>query len=252
MKTGKKQGSQRLSRSYKRAILRLLAALTLPISFHVLAQSKATIRGTIVDQDTQRPIPLVNVVVRDTPYGATTDTHGRFEINNIVADIYVIEFSHVAYKKRIHVLEKAQGDTITFSIELQEEPVPLPEISITAKQSESDRLFQPYASTIITSEQINRTGATRLTQVLRSFEPGIIYSISPRMGRRISSHERVPFLIFLDGAYVQYIPGSLDHIIDVHQIERIEVSRWVGASPNLGPGTSDRIIQIFTKQPRVK
>jgi len=207
-----------------------------------LAQYKGRVSGKVVNMETKAPIGLVNLVLKDTPLGAATDTLGNYEIRSITPDLYVLEIRHVAFKPRFHVLRIRPGENITLMVELEPETIRLEEVEVSADAAEAKRLHQTYASTVIKEEEIKRSGALRLTDVLRSFEPGSL-SRNPRR-----PFERAPFIIYLDGAYVAYIQGSLDNIVDVSQIERIEISRWVGAAPNFGPGASDRVLQIFTKK----
>lgn len=219
--------------------------------FPTFAQTPTLIRGTIIDAQTHQPIPIVNVVVKGTPYGAATDSAGHFELRNLPADLYVLEFRHVAYKKRIHVLALKPSERVTFTVELEEEAITIPEVEITSKPEEARRIAQTYASTIITAQHIESIGAKKLSDVLQSFEPGMQPNPSSRRrGLTFPTHTWVPYFIYLDGTYVQFIPGGIDNIVDVRQIEKIEISRWVGTAPNVGPGTSDRVIQIFTKKSR--
>jgi hypothetical protein len=215
-----------------------------------LAQPSTLIRGRIIDALTREPIPIVNVVVTNTPYGAATDSAGMFQIVDLPSDLYVLEFRHVAYQKRFHVLRLRPSEQVTFTVEMHGETIKLPEVDVAATPEEARRLKQTYASTIITAVQIERSGANKLSEILQAYEPGASVSPQARRRRLFSASSWAPYLIYLDGAYVQYISGGLDNIVDVGQIERIEVSRWVGASPNVGPGTSDRVIHIYTTRPR--
>ncbi len=210
--------------------------------------ASTSIRGRIIDQDSRTPVALVNVIVKNTRFGAATDSAGRYEIPGLPPDLYVLEFRHVAYKTRMHVLPLRNNERVTIDVEIEQQPIPLSEVTVTERSIKTKKLHQAFASTVVTEEQIVRVGARTLTDVLRAFEPGALPSMSPRGSRRISNLERVPFLIYVDGAYVAYIAGAMDNIVDVQQIERIEISRWVGAAPNFGPGTSDRVLQIFTKK----
>jgi len=228
----------------------LSVASLVALSLSAPAQESAALRGSIIDAQTKLPIPLVNIFLRSTTYGAASDSAGRFEIRNVPPDLYVLEISHVAYRKRFHVVRLRPAEQTIFSVEMEPEIVELEGVEVTSDSSAPQKLHQAYASTVVTAKQIQQTGATRLTDVLRSLVPGS-FDAPPRGRRSITfSLDRPPFLIYLDGAYVHYIPGSLDHIVDIAQIERIEVSRWVGAAPNFGPGTSDRVLQIFTKRPK--
>jgi hypothetical protein len=139
---------------------------------------------------------------------------------------------------------------VTFTVEKYEEPNSLPDIEITQSSDTLRGFQQTRTSTSITVEQIQKSGAKRLSDVLRSFEPGGAVTPPPRTTTHPPPRSWSPYLIYLDGAYVQYLAGSLDNIIDVNQIETIEISRWVGAAPNFGPGTSDRVILITTKRGR--
>jgi hypothetical protein len=134
---------------------------------------------------------------------------------------------------------------------MEPEVIELPGVEISSSPTSVTRLQQAYASSVITSAQIEEIGATRLTDVLRSLAPGALDNAPKRRGGALGSTlDRPAFIIYLDGSYIQYIPGSLDLIVNVTQIEHIEVSRWVGAAVNFGPGTSDRVLQIFTKKPK--
>lgn len=213
-------------------------------AFPARSQEPAVVKGKIIDAETKNPIPFVNVFIKDTQLGAATDTSGRFEIVNIPPDLYVVEFRHVAYKKRYHVLRLNPNDRIVLSVELFPEPIVLEEIAVTSEAEPLKRAQQSYASMTITAKHIKETGAVKLSDILRSYESGA------SMQRSRRRFDRDPYIIYLDGAYVQYIPGSLDAIVEVNQIDHIEINRWVGAAPNVGPGTSDRVIQIFTKKPK--
>lgn len=214
-------------------------------------QDFGSMSGRIVDSQTKQPIPLVNIVLRSTTYGAATDSVGHFEIRRLPSDLYIMEISHVAYKKRLHVHRLQSRENAVFSVELDPEVIEMEGVQVTADAERPTKLQQSYASTVVTSAQIDHSGARRLTDVLRSLVPASFDNPTPRRGRFPGTTlDRPPFLIYLDGAYVQYISGSLDQIVDITQIDHIEVSRWVGAAPNFGPGTSDRVLQIFTKRPK--
>ncbi|HAV23912.1 MAG TPA: hypothetical protein DCX46_10545 [Bacteroidetes bacterium] len=215
-----------------------------------VAQTPTLIRGTVIDAESRRPIPIVNVIVLNTPFGAATDSAGYFELRHLSPDLYVLEFRHVAYRKRIHVLPLKASQQITFSIELREEPVKLEGVDVISDSIQTRKLKSAYAGTIITTAHIERSGARKLSEILQAFEPSAITNPLARRRRLFPISSWVPYLIYLDGAYVQSLPGSLDDIVDVRQIEKIEISRWVGAAPNFGPGTSDRVILITTKKQR--
>ncbi|MEK9138172.1 MAG: carboxypeptidase-like regulatory domain-containing protein, partial [Bacteroidota bacterium] len=139
-------GLERESNPYASRQLLELAALLFTgfLLSPAFAQTPTLVRGTIIDALTHKPISIVNVVVTNTPYGAATDSAGYFELRNLPPNLYVLEFRHVAYRKRIHIFTLKPSEHVTFTVELDEEPVKLQEVEITARPEEMPRLQQTY------------------------------------------------------------------------------------------------------------
>jgi outer membrane receptor protein involved in Fe transport len=209
------------------------------------------VRGIVLDKESRTPIPFTSIVLKQTHFGVAADSAGRFELRGIPEDLYMLEFRHIAYKTRYHVLKLTASEEINLEVELEASPIQLKPVDVAADERQAQRAVQTRATTVITATQIERLGALRLTDVLVSYQAGL-----KQDGVRRAVTKRNPVQIYLDGARVEYFVGALDNvsvidnIIDIHQIERIEVSRWVGSSAALGPGTSDYVLQIFTKRPK--
>jgi len=78
------------------------------------------IKGTVVDDTTGQSVPLVNVIVNDTQFGAASDEKGEFLIKNLPAGIYDIEFSHVSYENdTVKQVKLLQGRIITINMRLK-------------------------------------------------------------------------------------------------------------------------------------
>jgi len=80
-----------------KTIYKKLLFLLLFLPFSVLAQSK--ISGTVTDQATGQPLPGVNVIVKGTTNGASTDFDGNFSLSNVNQGA-VIEFTFLGYKSQ--------------------------------------------------------------------------------------------------------------------------------------------------------
>ena len=76
-------------------ILFFVLCTTLPL----LAQ-KGAIRGHVVDQTTLQPLVGANIVIKDTPMGASTDMDGLYEIEAVPVGIYILEISYMGYQKQ--------------------------------------------------------------------------------------------------------------------------------------------------------
>jgi len=56
------------------------------------------ITGTVIDKQTQSPLPGANVIVVGTDYGASTDTAGHYIISNLPAGSYNLRFRMMGYR----------------------------------------------------------------------------------------------------------------------------------------------------------
>jgi len=61
------------------------------------AQGKGAVRGQVKDAKTKEGLPVVNVKVKGTYYGAVSDVEGRYVIPNINPGSYIIEFTLLGY-----------------------------------------------------------------------------------------------------------------------------------------------------------
>ena len=72
--------------------------LTALVSTAVLtAQDKGTIKGRVKDDKTGEGLPAVNVKLKGTYYGASTDIDGNYRITNLNPGTYVIEMTIIGY-----------------------------------------------------------------------------------------------------------------------------------------------------------
>ncbi len=80
----------------------------------VFSQGKGVIKGTVKDAKTGEGLPVVNVKIKGTYYGAGTDFDGHYTIPNINPGSYTLEFSLVGYTlhKRTDVRVEADKENI--------------------------------------------------------------------------------------------------------------------------------------------
>lgn len=99
-----------------------------------------TLRGKIVDQVTQMPLPGVTVMVLNTDplVGATTDVDGEFKIQKLPVGTYTVRVSFIGYKDFIlpNVIVNS-GKEVVLNIPIEEDIVQMDEIVVTA--TEKDR-----------------------------------------------------------------------------------------------------------------
>lgn len=233
--------------SYVSARRRFVDLLIVVLAINPLLFSQE-LRGTVIQKDTKAPLVSVNVLFQDTKYGTTTDSLGTFEIKNLPLGVYILNVHHVGYKRNQYIVTVERDEPITLLIELEIEPVPMQGVEIAGEAEKAKRLAT-FDKRIITSEQIAHTGTKSLSTFLRMQYPGLFPS-STRNPRR--DFEQLRFVLYLNGALVQYTADVFDTMIDVEQIDYIEVYRGIGMAPKRNRGSNERVIHIHTKLPEFR
>ncbi|MCF6346926.1 MAG: carboxypeptidase-like regulatory domain-containing protein [Flavobacteriaceae bacterium] len=107
-----------------------LFLLTIMVSAQQLTQ---TIKGKVVDQDSEVPLPYVNVVLLDTDpiIGSTTDDNGNFILENVPVGRYSLQVSFIGYESVIVTELIVSSSKVSYvEISMKENAVSLGEIVI--------------------------------------------------------------------------------------------------------------------------
>jgi outer membrane receptor protein involved in Fe transport len=128
------------------------------------------------------------------------------------------------------------------------------EISVPASITEKDPLKTPASVTVITAEDIARTPARNLLDLLEVYVPGAFYmnhSVGPLPGiRGVLVDRPYKYLVNVNGVNVNikaHYGARLELLNwDLSDISRIEIIRGPG-SVTYGPGAIGGVINIYTK-----
>jgi outer membrane receptor protein involved in Fe transport len=128
------------------------------------------------------------------------------------------------------------------------------EVSVPATITEKNPLKTPASVTVITAEDIARTPARNILDLLEAYVPGAFYmnhSVGPLPGiRGILVDRPYKFLVNVNGINVNikaHYGARLELLNwDLNDIERIEIVRGPG-SVTYGPGAIGGVINIYTK-----
>jgi len=94
-------------------IIFLLLICLVAAAQSVSAEGKGTIKGRVKDAKTGEGLPVVNVKVKGTYYGAVTDFDGNYSIPNMNQGSYTLEFSIVGYTMVQHTDVRVEPDKVT-------------------------------------------------------------------------------------------------------------------------------------------
>lgn len=138
--------------------------LLLPFAF--FSQTlKQTVRGVILDKQTQSPLPgaVVSVPGTNPIKAAITDEEGKFRIDSITLGRWIIKTSLISYKEKTQTVILTSGKEIVLTIELEENAVQANEVTIVAEQdkTKTNNKMATVSSRVFSAEDASRYAGSR-------------------------------------------------------------------------------------------
>ena len=145
-------------------ILTLLMALVVQIGY---AQERS-ISGTVTDQS-NLPIPGVNVIIKGSTTGTQTDFDGNYTINASSGDVLV--FSYVGNKTQ----EITVGNSNTIDVSLEEDTAVLDEVVVVAYGTTTKEAFTGSAS-VIGAKELETRNVTSPIEAIEGRATGVQFT----------------------------------------------------------------------------
>lgn len=124
-----------------------------------------TIRGIIVDKQSQTSLPGVNVIIlgSDPIKGATSDENGKFKIPDLNPGRYDLKFSFMSYKEVIIPnIVLTSGKEVVLEIGMEESANELTEVVISGtKKNETNNELVSVSGRSFSMEEVNRYAGGR-------------------------------------------------------------------------------------------
>jgi hypothetical protein len=164
------------------------------------AEGKSIIKGKVKDAKTGEGLPVVNVKIKGTYYGAVTDFDGNFTIPNINPGSYTLEFSIVGYTQtqRTDVRVIADKETI-INQDMHETVLSLGQEMIVVGEKPLVNLEETSSKRSVTTEDLKSTAVVDVKDVV-SQQVGVVQTdneIHIRGGRTTEN------AYLLDGVSIQ-------------------------------------------------
>ena len=83
------------------------------------SEQRYQVTGRVVDTETGKPVPAVNVFLTNTTMGSATDKNGAFRIRYIPPGTYDLFIDHIAYERHIEHLDLFLNDVLDLEIKLK-------------------------------------------------------------------------------------------------------------------------------------
>jgi iron complex outermembrane recepter protein len=122
------------------------------------------------------PVPGASVMIEGTSFGATTDENGSFSLGRIRNGSYTLLISHVSYAK---LKEKiiANGQNMSLSIEMPEDPLQLQQIVVTSTGSPKKKIESSVAITTVSAKVLEDRAPLNSAEAIKAI-PGIMVNSS--------------------------------------------------------------------------
>lgn len=131
-------------------------------------QQQATVTGRVSDQAGTQGLPSVNVRVKGTQNGTTTDADGRFQLNNVPAD-GVLVFTAIGYQ----TVEEQVNNREVIGVAMLEDMASLSEVVVVGYGTQKKETITGSVTSISTKELV-KTPTTNLSNALAGRTPGLI------------------------------------------------------------------------------
>lgn len=211
-----------------------------------LMYAQKTVTGTVSDNN-GLPLPGVNLVIKGTTNGSSTDFEGNFKINTQNATD-VLVFSYIGYK----IQEITIGNQSTINVSLQEDLEALEEVVVTALGIKKSKKALGYAITTLQSEEVEMRPEADLGRTLQGKIAGVnISAFNGETGAGTSIRVRSSLSINQSNSpliVVNNVPfGGNISDIDANDIKSISVLKGLNASVLYGSDGRNGVIIIETK-----
>lgn len=162
-----------------RPISLLLSVLLLYISSisAIAASVNYPVRGKVIDKNSRQPVAYANVMVAGIPgKGASSDSLGRFLIEQVPPGIYRFEASSIGYTTTLTSEYIVSASTPSIEIEMEEDANMLTTVVVTPSPFRRS-IESPVSMRVIGLQEIEKSpGANRdVSRIVRAY-PGVSFS----------------------------------------------------------------------------
>lgn len=225
--------------------LSMTAVLLLMLASVVLAQER-TVSGTVND-DTGAPIPGVNVLVKGTTTGTSTDADGKYSLGVSGSDA-VLVFSFIGFTTQ----EVPVGTRTLVDVSMAADVQTLTELVVTGYSTEKKADIIGSVA-VVNNKDLMATPTANLSQQLQGRAPGVVASGAGAPGegatiriRGITSYGSNQPLYIIDG-----VPTDDPSRVNPNDIESVQVLKDATSAAIYGARAANGVIIISTKQGKV-
>ena len=225
--------------------IQLTISLLLGVSSLFGQNKPEIISGYVKNEDTNLPLPYVNVVAQDSGIGTTSDDQGSFQLAIQSTGTYILKLSYIGFEPQTIAVTAPQVYPLT--INLRPELIKMSTLVVTGTRTERFLKDVPVTTQVIKNEKLRETGGTDISQVLGQVTGIAVVENQFGTGIELSGFDANHVLVMVDGLkMIGRTNGQLDiSQIPIEQIERIEIIKGA-ASALYGSEAMGGVVNIIT------
>jgi outer membrane receptor protein involved in Fe transport len=126
-----------------------------------------SITGTVIDKLDREPLIGVNIIIRGTSFGTVTDLDGNYEIRNIRAGEYSVEFRYIGYETVLYTgIRVIAGQATSINVELNSQVITSSEDVVVIGERPIFDVEQSSTTTSFSSDMIRAAPVQRVDEVV--------------------------------------------------------------------------------------
>lgn len=233
-------------RSFTIKVLTVLITLS-SIIFSAIAQH--AIKGRVVGNDSEVPLPGANILIKSLSRATVTDIEGYFSMKDLPAGLFKIEITYVGYQNHIQTLDiPYTGD---YNVTLKESVAITDELLVTATRASENT---PTTFSTISNEDIDKINLGQDLPFLLNQTPSVVVTSDAGAGVgytgiRIRGSDNTRTNVTVNGVPINDSESHGVFWVNMpdlaSSIENIQIQRGVGTSTN-GAGAFGASINVQT------
>ncbi|MDQ1266510.1 MAG: hypothetical protein QG635_1662 [Bacteroidota bacterium] len=250
-------------------ILSLLLILIMSSNNLTAQETSATVKGTVIDQDTKEPLVSASVSIPVLRIGAISDQKGNFTFK-APPGTYTLEIKYIGYETITKRLILKANETTSVDLKMTSQSITTNEIVVVGLSGEVDRNKIGNSIGSVSGKDVAKVVSTTAIDAItgrvtgayvekQSGTPGAGTYITLRGRKTISGSSQPLYIVdgivldntslWANSGEIQYSNRAVD--INPQDIESIEVLKGASAAAIYGSRAGNGVILITTKRGRL-
>ena len=142
-----------------------------------LEVTDAHITGHVIDGATNEHIPFVNIQIKGSSIGTTTDESGHFFLRNLPLGEHTLLFSMVGYTSEERVVTVKENSTVELHVKMNEASFLIDNVVVTANKYETKQKQAVSIVNVISPLIFETTSSNNMAEVL-DYQTGLRVEMS--------------------------------------------------------------------------